>query len=149
MSRRKLTGMTPRVELLERRDLLCSGDPPVTHYYGGVPGWPNGHYSVTSVTYSPIYSWIGGKPAAAKVVVPLATLGNPTWSSLPNVPLGRSEAQGASVGGKFSLFGGYTNFQGVQTLVTPSSQVHVYNPATNAWTRLHDLKRRRRSGSRP
>lgn len=56
-------------------------------------------------------------------------VGNLTWASLPTVPLGRSEAMGASVGGKFYLFGGYTN----TTVIVPSNQVHRYDPATNQW----------------
>lgn len=61
-------------------------------------------------------------------------LGNLSWSTKANSPLGRSEAFGAAVGGKFYVFGGY-----IDSTYKPTKQAHVYNPANNTWTRLKDI----------
>ena len=74
-------------------------------------------------------------PKAEPMLQPAASAVSPKWTSLPNIPLGRSEAQIASVGGKIFVFGGYTSL----TIITPTFDVHVYNPSTSKWTHLNDM----------
>ena len=64
---------------------------------------------------------------------PLVAVG-PTWSSLPDVPRAAPKPS-ASVNGKFYLFGGYTSL----TVISPTNEVHAYDPTTNTWTRLHNM----------
>lgn len=56
------------------------------------------------------------------------------WSNIASGPVARANAQSAVVGGRVYLFGGLTNSAGQATV-----RGDVYNPATNAWTRLADL----------
>jgi N-acetylneuraminic acid mutarotase len=56
-----------------------------------------------------------------------------SWDSRAASPVARSEAQGAVVGGKLYVFGGFH----VGTTTTARSD--VYDPAANTWTRLPDL----------
>ena len=51
-------------------------------------------------------------------------------------PEGTSEGQGALVGGKLYTFGG---FDPSKPCCTPTRHAFVYDPATNAWSRLSDL----------
>jgi N-acetylneuraminic acid mutarotase len=56
-----------------------------------------------------------------------------SWDTLAQAPIGRSEAQGAAVGGRLYVFGGF--FSG--TITTARSD--VYDATANTWTRLPDL----------
>jgi Ca2+-binding RTX toxin-like protein len=58
------------------------------------------------------------------------------WNEVSPSPQVRGEAQGAVVGGKLYVFGGYVNFSPCCPATTRSD---VYDPATNAWTRIADL----------
>jgi N-acetylneuraminic acid mutarotase len=58
------------------------------------------------------------------------------WSDLAVRTEKTSEAQGALVGGKLYTFGG---FDPSKTCCTPTRHAFVYDPATNAWSRLSDL----------
>ncbi|HTS82343.1 MAG TPA: kelch repeat-containing protein, partial [Myxococcaceae bacterium] len=58
------------------------------------------------------------------------------WSRLADRPLGTSEAHGALVGGKLYTFGG---FDWSTPCCTPWRYAFVYDPASNAWTRLADM----------
>ena len=58
------------------------------------------------------------------------------WSRLADRPLGTSEAQGALVGGKLYTFGG---FNWSTPCCTPWRYAFVYDPTSNAWTRLADM----------
>ncbi|WP_277228894.1 malectin domain-containing carbohydrate-binding protein [Hymenobacter sp. YC55] len=58
------------------------------------------------------------------------------WQSATPLPSPRNHLAGASLGGKVYAIGGqYGHDQGRDI----NSLVHVYDPATNAWTRLPDL----------
>lgn len=63
---------------------------------------------------------------------PLGTL---AWSQKAGNPKARSEAFGGVVNGRFYTFGGY-----VDSTYKPTSVGHVYNPATNAWSQLRNLR---------
>jgi N-acetylneuraminic acid mutarotase len=58
------------------------------------------------------------------------------WSDLAVRTEGTSEAQGALVGGRLYTFGG---FDPSKPCCTPTRHAFVYDPATNAWSRLSDL----------
>jgi N-acetylneuraminic acid mutarotase len=58
------------------------------------------------------------------------------WQQLAPRPLGTSEAHGALVGGKLYTFGG---FNWSTPCCTPWRYAYVYDPVTNAWTRLADM----------
>lgn len=60
-------------------------------------------------------------------------LGTLKWTAKAANPSPRAEGYGAAVGGKLYTFGGYLNSQ-----YRPSKVAHVYNPATNTWTKLND-----------
>lgn len=65
---------------------------------------------------------------------PTNNLGTLKWTSKAANPTPRAEGFGAAVGGKMYTFGGYLNSQ-----YKPSKVAHVYNPATNSWTKLNDI----------
>ncbi len=56
------------------------------------------------------------------------------WDTAASSPLGLTEAQGAVVGGKLYVFGGYTSFSPVT--ITP--KVKVYDAASDTWGSLPD-----------
>jgi Ca2+-binding RTX toxin-like protein len=58
------------------------------------------------------------------------------WNEVSPSPQVRGEAQGAVVGGKLYVFGGYVDFSPCCPSTTRSD---AYDPATNAWTRIADL----------
>lgn len=57
-----------------------------------------------------------------------------SWSSLATMPLRRTEAQGAAVGGKLYVFGGFSN-----DLYQATRRADAYSAANNSWSRLPDL----------
>jgi N-acetylneuraminic acid mutarotase len=72
----------------------------------------------------------GGGPA------PGTGTGDPSlfgWDSKMPSPIGRSEGQGAAVGGKLYVFGGF------YTGTTTTARSDVYDTAADSWTRLPDL----------
>lgn len=82
-------------------------------------------------------------PPAPSPEVPVPTVA-PTalpvthWTAGAPSMIKRSEAEGAAVGDKLYVFGGYSYpLNGF----TPYSRVDMYDVATNTWTRLRDLPR--------
>lgn len=59
-----------------------------------------------------------------------------SWSTRAPSPIGRAEALSATVGDRMYVFGGFSGSLG------PVTRSDVYNPATNAWTRVKDLPQR-------
>src|SRR5687767_2493038 len=59
-----------------------------------------------------------------------------SWSTRAPSPIGRAEALTATIDGKMYVFGGFSGSLG------PVTRSDVYNPATNAWTRIKDLPQR-------
>jgi N-acetylneuraminic acid mutarotase len=57
-----------------------------------------------------------------------------SWSSVAASPIGLAEGGGAVVNGRLYMFGGYYDFS-----TTPTAKMHVYDPATNAWSALAPL----------
>ena len=58
------------------------------------------------------------------------------WSTVASQAFTNSEAQGAVVGGKLYVFGG---FDSTKACCTPTRRAFVYDPTTNAWTPIADL----------
>jgi Ca2+-binding RTX toxin-like protein len=58
------------------------------------------------------------------------------WNEVSPSPQVRGEAQGAVVGGKLYVFGGYVDFSPCCASTTRSD---AYDPAKNAWTRIAEL----------
>jgi N-acetylneuraminic acid mutarotase len=91
------------------------------------------------VTLTPGQAFALGAPASATITIDDAPAPRPeqpgtlTWTRLADAPLGRSEANGAAVGGKLYLLSGY-----IDSTYRPTRQCDVYDPATNTWTRLAD-----------
>jgi N-acetylneuraminic acid mutarotase len=54
------------------------------------------------------------------------------WSSFAPLPTAREGAAAAAVGGRFYVIGGLSIAPGI--VVTPSSAVDIYDPATNTWS---------------
>lgn len=74
--------------------------------------------------------WMARKPRAA-------TTGTFTgWNNAANCPVACMENQGAVVGGKLYMIGGYYE---TNPKYTGTVRCDMYNPATNSWTRLADL----------
>ncbi|WP_111766856.1 kelch repeat-containing protein [Nakamurella deserti] len=76
--------------------------------------------------------------AAIEVTAPAGSpaLGDPTpftWETRMPSPIGRSEGQGAAVGSKVYVFGGFAT----GTITTARSD--VYDTVTDTWTRLPDM----------
>jgi len=69
-------------------------------------------------------------PAPAAPTVPLTL----TWRAAAPIPQGLTEGGGEVVNGKLYVFSGFVN-----TTYLPTPRVYCYNPATNVWTRLHDM----------
>jgi N-acetylneuraminic acid mutarotase len=111
----------PLMEGLEQRT-LWSGD-----VVGAIVPW-----MVDPVAVGAPAVMAAPPPAVVTGAVAAQTL---TWSSLPSVPLGRSEAMGAAVNAKFYIFGGYFQVRPV----VPSAQVHCFDPVANRWTRKADM----------
>jgi N-acetylneuraminic acid mutarotase len=65
---------------------------------------------------------------------PVDTTATITWTQVAPLPVPRSEHMGAAVNGKLYVFGGY-----VDLTFKPTRRSDVYDPATNAWTRVADL----------
>ena len=59
---------------------------------------------------------------------------NATWSALPTLPVGRSEAMGATVNGKLYVFGGFADYTAVGT-----NRADCYDPATKTWKQIADI----------
>jgi Kelch motif/RTX calcium-binding nonapeptide repeat (4 copies) len=75
--------------------------------------------------------------AISLLVSPLLTADSQeVWKEVSPSPQVRGEAQGAVVGGKLYVFGGYVDFSPCCPSTTRSD---AYDPATNAWTRIADL----------
>jgi N-acetylneuraminic acid mutarotase len=66
---------------------------------------------------------------------PSEALARIEWQPAARAPLGRTEAQGATLDGKLYVFGGYTSWHPWLTTV----HVHVYDPAEDSWRRLADM----------
>ena len=66
----------------------------------------------------------------------LTTSSGVSFKSAPALPFAREEAQSATLGGKYYVFGGLFASNG-KFLAT--ARVDQYDPATNAWTRLGDM----------
>ncbi|CAN5559352.1 hypothetical protein BH18VER1_BH18VER1_02430 [soil metagenome] len=60
-----------------------------------------------------------------------------TWSSAAAAPLKRSEAFGTTANGKLYVFGGYYG----DPDYTPTRRADAYDPATNTWTPIANLRR--------
>ena len=58
------------------------------------------------------------------------------WSTVASQAFTNSEAQGAVVGGKLYVFGG---FDSTKPCCTPTRRAFVYDPTANAWTPIADL----------
>ena len=58
------------------------------------------------------------------------------WSTGTPSPLGLFEAQGAAVGGKLYVFGGFTT---CCSPILATTKMHAYDPATNTWQPLADM----------
>src|SRR5215208_3363283 len=58
------------------------------------------------------------------------------WSTGAPSPLGLFEAQGAAVGGKLYVVGGFTT---CCSTILATAKVHAYDPAANAWQPLADM----------
>ncbi|MDD9205069.1 kelch repeat-containing protein, partial [Georgenia sp. 10Sc9-8] len=56
-----------------------------------------------------------------------------SWDGRANSPIGRSEAQGAAVGTKVYVFGGF------QTGTQTTARSDVFDTVTNSWARLPDM----------
>jgi N-acetylneuraminic acid mutarotase len=56
-----------------------------------------------------------------------------SWETRALAPIGRSEGQGAAVGGKLYAFGGF------YTGTTTTARSDLFDPATNTWSRLPDM----------
>lgn len=84
--------------------------------------------SIAAITVTP--------PSGATTPPPPPPTGDPSlfsWDSRAQAPIGRSEGQGAAVGGKLYVFGGF------YTGTTTTARSDVFDPATNTWSRLPDL----------
>ena len=76
-----------------------------------------------------------GTPLTVKFTVKQGTTpATLRWDTAASSPLGLTEAQGAVVGGKLYVFGGYTSFSPVT--ITP--KVKVYDAASDTWGSLPD-----------
>lgn len=79
--------------------------------------------------------------AAIEVVFPTSSTPPPgpaldtpfSWESRAAAPIGRSEGQGAVVGGRLYVFGGFS------VGLTTTARSDVYDPATGVWSRLPDM----------
>lgn len=77
--------------------------------------------------------------AAVSIVAPAGSTVPPTdaslfsWDTKAAAPIGRSEGQGAAVGSRLYVFGGF------YTGTTTTARSDVYDTATDRWTRLPDL----------
>jgi N-acetylneuraminic acid mutarotase len=58
------------------------------------------------------------------------------WEQIAQAPIDRAEALTATIDGKLYVFGGFNGNNG------PVVRSDVYDPVTNAWTRLPDMPRR-------
>ena len=56
------------------------------------------------------------------------------WTSVAPLPFARYEAPNVLLNGKIYVFGGFYD-----ALLNSTPQVHVYDPATNAWRYLTDI----------
>lgn len=56
-----------------------------------------------------------------------------SWEAKANAPIARAEAQGAAVGGRIHVFGGFSSGW------TTTARSDVFDTATNAWSRLPDM----------
>ena len=57
-----------------------------------------------------------------------------TWETMAPSPIARYEAQGAAVGGKLYVFGGYINGK-----IQSTARSDVYDPATDQWKQIADM----------
>jgi N-acetylneuraminic acid mutarotase len=78
--------------------------------------------------------WFKLVAQSTTVITQPTALGTLTWHTVAPIPQGITEGAGETVNGKLYVFSGFTdnNFY-------PSSRVYRYDPATNVWTRLHDM----------
>jgi hypothetical protein len=67
----------------------------------------------------------------------LTTTSGVSLKSVAPLPFAREEGQGATFNGKYYVFGGLFTDSNGKFLAT--SRVDMYNPATNAWTRMNDM----------
>lgn len=82
--------------------------------------------------------WLVACSAAPTVdSVPREPVAAISWRAAATAPLARFEAQSAVVGGKFFVFGGYTD----PDIIPTAFDANMYDPATDTWTRLPDLPR--------
>lgn len=58
------------------------------------------------------------------------------WNSIPNSPVLRAEANGATVNGKLYVLGGYVVKNGA---IIAQTRCDVYDPKTNKWTQLGNM----------
>jgi hypothetical protein len=119
-----MTG-TPSTEILPESPAMDESWTTIKPYPGGAvldnaAAWHDGK----------IYSFGANTGAAnfnrAFVFDPVAD----TWTSLPNMPVGRAKSQAVSLNGKLYLFGGWA------ASGAPVASVDVFDPATNGWTTL-------------
>jgi N-acetylneuraminic acid mutarotase len=62
------------------------------------------------------------------------TLPDLSWTLAEGAPRNLYEAQGVAVDGKLYVFGGFYNSQ-----IQATTESHVYDPQTDAWTRIADM----------
>jgi hypothetical protein len=81
-------------------------------------------------------------PPAAPAPAPAPPAPNPwtdttrfTWQAVASAPGPRLEAQGAAVGGRLFVFGGFTTEAELDT----TARSDAYEPATDSWRRVADL----------
>ena len=109
---------------------------PTSEYDPATPPLAAGKHTLTATPYTEKYG--SGSAGSALTISFTVTQGtasnNLSWTTAASSPLGLTEAQGAVVGGKLYVFGGYTSFSPVT--ITP--RVSVYDPAANTWSNLPD-----------
>jgi N-acetylneuraminic acid mutarotase len=60
------------------------------------------------------------------------------WKSLASIPNGKSHLAGVALGGKLYVIGGQKKYDAAAVC---QSDVHVYNPSTNTWTKIASMPR--------
>ena len=76
-------------------------------------------------------------PVDAAPAVSFVKASRLVWREAAGAPLARFEAQGAAVGSRLYVFGGFDRMVNGQPLATRQS--HAFEPGTNRWTRVADL----------
>ena len=109
---------------------------PTSEYDPIAPPLAAGSHTLTATPNTEKY---GGGSAGTPLTIRFAVTQGTTpatlrWGTAASSPLGLTEAQGAVVGGKLYVFGGYTSFSPVT--ITP--KVKVYDAASDTWGSLPD-----------